>query len=147
MSCFQFLLLLLATTLEGIHAFGAGISTRAFFGTPNLSDKPKLILISGSPGTGKSTFGMAVALDQGILKCVSTDTVRQVMRSFVAAEVSPALHRSSYAGAFEGDDPVRSWRETCTVLSASVEALVDDSIARGVSLVVEGVHVFSRCLR
>jgi hypothetical protein len=93
-------------------------------------------------GTGKSTFGMSVALDQGILKCISTDTVRAVMRSFVNENVSPALHRSSYAPAFVGDnDPVRSWYETCNVLQSSVTGLVDDAIQRGVSLVVEGVHV------
>lgn len=105
------------------------------------TNKPCLILVGGPPGTGKSTFGMELALDQGILKCVSTDTVRAVMRSFVAPEVSPALHRSSYAAAYEDDDPVRSWRETCSALNRSVESLVNDAIERKVSLVVEGVHV------
>jgi 2-phosphoglycerate kinase len=90
---------------------------------------------------GKSTFGMAVALDQGILKCISTDTARAVMRSYIGEEVSPALHRSSYAKAFDGDDAVRSWKETCTCLSKSVENLVQDAMDRKVSLVVEGVHV------
>lgn len=89
----------------------------------------------------KSTFGMSVALDQGIIKCISTDTVRAVMRSFVNEEVSPALHRSSYAPAFDGDDPVRSWKETASVLQGSVEGLIEDSIARKTSLVVEGVHI------
>lgn len=98
-------------------------------------------MISGSPGTGKSTFGMSVALDQGILKCISTDTIRAVMRSFVGEDVSPALHRSSYAAAFEGDDPVRSWKETCICLSKSVDNIVQDAIDRQVSLVLEGVHV------
>jgi hypothetical protein len=66
---------------------------------PHLKDgkePPKLILISGSPGTGKSTFGMSLALEQGILKCISTDTVRAVMRSYVPEDISPPLHRSSY---------------------------------------------------
>lgn len=130
---------LLLLAVHTSHAF-KGASSRFFLTSPKV-DKPKLILITGSPGTGKSTFGMTVALDQGILKCISTDTVRAVMRSFVSEDVSPALHRSSYAPAFEGDDPVRSWKETCTVLHHSVEGLVDDAIKRGQSLVVEGVHV------
>lgn len=103
--------------------------------------KPNLILISGSPGTGKSTFAMQVSLDQGILKCISTDTIRATMRSFVSPDISPALHRSSYAEAFENDCPVRSWKETCSVLSPSVEGLIDDAMKRGTSIVVEGVHV------
>ena len=75
---------------------------------------------------------------QGILKCISTDTVRAVMRSFISQEISPALHRSSYSAK---GDPVVNWRECCTVLEGSVDGLVDDAIARGVSLVVEGVHI------
>ena len=146
------------------------IKTRSFVfsSTPRLggdgdpdghAHKPKLVLIGGCPGTGKSTFGMSVALDQGILKCISTDTVRAVMRSFIPADISPALHRSSYAPAshfsvfsssngthtgtdnHDQDDPVRSWRETCTVLEASVQELVTDSISRGQGLVLEGVSI------
>jgi 2-phosphoglycerate kinase len=113
--------------------------SRSFLFSPKLEySKPQLILIGGCTGTGKSTFGMQTALSQGILKCVSTDTIRAVMRSFVSKEISPALHRSSYAG---DGDAITNWRECCTVLEGSVEALVTDAIDRGVSLVVEGVHV------
>mmetsp|Transcript_9185 Transcript_9185/g.17484 ORF Transcript_9185/g.17484 Transcript_9185/m.17484 type:complete len:283 (+) Transcript_9185:147-995(+) len=112
-----------------------------FLASGKKNDKPRLVLIGGCPGTGKSTFGMSVALQEGILKCISTDTVRAVMRSFVPEDVSPALHRSSYAPAFEDDNPVRSWKECCTVLHASVETLVRDAIERRTSLVVEGVHL------
>lgn len=126
-----------------VDALGMMSTSRFIMKAPKerLSNKPHLVLISGCPGTGKSTFAMSVALDQGILKCISTDTVRATMRSFVAPDISPALHRSSFAPAFEGDDPVRSWRETCSVLSHSVEGLIDDAMNRGTSIVVEGVHV------
>jgi 2-phosphoglycerate kinase len=83
---------------------------------------------------------MSVALDQGILKCISTDTVRAVMRSFIPVSISPALHRSSYDGNDNGD-PVTSWRETCTVLDTSLEGLIDDAIHRNVGLVLEGVSL------
>ncbi|KAL7468076.1 hypothetical protein ACHAXS_008303, partial [Conticribra weissflogii] len=125
----------------------AGIKQRvAFNSPPPLQDgkkPPKLILISGAPGTGKSTFGMSLALEQGILKCISTDTVRAVMRSYVPESISPPLHRSSYAPSSDDgdDDPVKSWIETCKVLDSSVESLIDDAIERGVSLVLEGVSI------
>eukprot|EP00562_Extubocellulus_spinifer_P006503 CAMPEP_0178518470 /NCGR_PEP_ID=MMETSP0696-20121128/26281_1 /TAXON_ID=265572 /ORGANISM="Extubocellulus spinifer, Strain CCMP396" /LENGTH=303 /DNA_ID=CAMNT_0020149049 /DNA_START=33 /DNA_END=944 /DNA_ORIENTATION=- len=149
------------TTVHGFNSSTIGPRNFPFIPPEVLSSsgqdgvaKPKLILISGCTGTGKSTFGMSVALDQGILRCVSTDTIRSVMRSFIGKEISPALHRSSYSPSHpppdnidDGttadieDDPVTSWRETCDVLAASVEGLVDDAISRNVSLVVEGVHV------
>lgn len=126
----------------------ASIKQRLTFNSPppplkNGKEPPKLILISGCPGTGKSTFGMSLALEQGILKCISTDTVRAVMRSYVPESISPPLHRSSYAPAADDatDDPVKSWIETCKVLDSSVQGLVDDAIQRGVSLVLEGVSI------
>ena len=48
---------------------------------PRRGQLPRLILVSGCTGTGKSTFGMEVAINQGVLKCISTDTIRQVMRT------------------------------------------------------------------
>jgi len=86
-------------------------------------------------GTGKSTFGMEVAISQGILKCISTDSVRQIMRTY---DDAPALHRSSYSG---DGDPVQSWKECSSVLQDSIDSLVGDAIKRGVSLVLEGVHI------
>mmetsp|Transcript_19043 Transcript_19043/g.43361 ORF Transcript_19043/g.43361 Transcript_19043/m.43361 type:complete len:276 (-) Transcript_19043:55-882(-) len=131
------LCLFVLQTWPAVHSF-AGIKRRLSFN----KEAPKLILISGCFGTGKSTFGMSLALDQGILKCISTDTVRAVMRSYVPQGISPPLHRSSYEPAdTEDDDPVKSWKETCAVLESSVEGLVDDAIARGVSLVLEGVSI------
>ena len=85
---------------RGATPLQAGVKQRLTFNSPPpLRDgkfPPKLILIAGCPGTGKSTFGMSLALEQGILKCISTDTVRAVMRSYVPESISPPLHRSSY---------------------------------------------------
>jgi len=125
---------------------GGMIKTRQLVFSPRYADaKPKLVLISGCTGTGKSTFGMSVALDQGILKCISTDTIRGVMRSFIPKNISPALHRSSYEDSSvdsnHSDNPVNSWYETVRVLEDSVEGLVVDSIARNQGLVLEGVGV------
>lgn len=96
---------------------------------------PRLILIGGCTGSGKSTLGMNVALSQGILKCISTDSIRQVMRAF---DTTPALHRSSYAGT---SDPILDWREACEVLSKGINSIVEDSLKRRTSLVLEGVHL------
>jgi len=95
----------------------------------------QLVLISGCTGTGKSTFGMEVAINKGILKCISTDTIRQVMRTY---DNTPALHRSSFAGT---GDTIVEWRQTCDVLQDSIDNVVTDAMRRGISLVLEGVHI------
>ena len=152
---------------EGGGAGGGRIKSRAFVSTPSAitnannaasssdaaasdmrqqQQQIKLILISGCTGTGKSTFGMSLALEQGILKCISTDTVRAVMRSYIPDYICPALHRSSYEPPKDSekgidDDPVKCWKATCNVLEPSVEGLVEDAIRRGSSLVLEGVSM------
>lgn len=124
-------------------AFGAGAKDRRRLDDRSRRRRPKLILIGGCSGTGKSTFGMNVALDQGILKCISTDTLRSVMRSFLDEDSHPALHRSSYQASSSDklDDPIESWLETCHALQHSVDELIDEMSDRQVSLVVEGVHL------
>jgi 2-phosphoglycerate kinase len=111
-------------------------SPSSFQFTPRPASQPRLVLVGGCTGTGKSTFGMEIALKQGILKCVSTDTVREVTRAF--DHVTPALHRSSYSGEM---DALVGWKEASAVLDKGITALVDDAIKRGVSLVLEGVHI------
>eukprot|EP00555_Chaetoceros_dichaeta_P000971 CAMPEP_0198277962 /NCGR_PEP_ID=MMETSP1447-20131203/66132_1 /TAXON_ID=420782 /ORGANISM="Chaetoceros dichaeta, Strain CCMP1751" /LENGTH=277 /DNA_ID=CAMNT_0043973023 /DNA_START=15 /DNA_END=848 /DNA_ORIENTATION=- len=133
------ILIILAFSTNTTLSFKTRSST--FSPKKSSDDKPKLVLIGGCTGTGKSTFGMSVALDQGILKCVSTDTIRAVMRSFIPKNISPPLHRSSYASASDHDDAVESWMETCSVLDSSVEELVTDSIRRRQGLVLEGVSI------
>ncbi len=107
----------------------------------NVSFRPQLIMISGSTGTGKTTFGMNLALNYGIDKCISTDTIREVLRtSKPNPKFDPAdpLYRSSYDG---DGDPLVQWRECCDILDPSIGHLIRDSINRGVSLILEGVHV------
>lgn len=100
-----------------------------------LNPKQQLVLISGCTGTGKSTFAMEVAISRDILKCISTDTIRQVTRDF---DNSLAVQRSSYVGT---RDPIVDWRESCTVLERSINNVVADSMNRGINLVLEGVHL------
>ena len=104
----------------------------------NRPQVPNLKLISGCKGTGKSTFGMECAIQKGILKCISTDTIRQTLRSVITDKEAPALHRSSFAGS---GDPIIEWHETCSAVEKSVESIVLDCLHRGTSLVLEGVHI------
>lgn len=128
-------LLLLAWFHSIAQGLGLSMNLGPQFVSRSKPNKPSLILISGCTGTGKSTFGMEVAIQKGILKCISTDTIRQSLRTL---DSRPALHRSSFQG--EGN-PIEDWRESCDVLDKAIDSIVLDCLRRGASLVLEGVHI------
>jgi 2-phosphoglycerate kinase len=56
------------------------------------------MLVSPAPaGVGKSVLAAELAYRLGIARVVSTDSVRQALRSLISPELSPILHASSYA--------------------------------------------------
>lgn len=118
--------------LHGVNGL-FGITATSLLKPPGKA--PELVLISGCTGTGKSTFGMEAAISRGILKCISTDTIRQILRT---QNEDQALHRSSYQGT---GNPINDWKATCRVLNLGIESVIDDSLRRGTSLVLEGVHL------
>lgn len=111
------------------------MNKRIFMYRPNIIKKPRLVLISGCTGTGKSTLGMNIALSEGIMKCISTDTIRQVIRSYSNEN---SIHRSSYSG---NNNPINDWLETSNILNNAILSVVNDAIDRNNSLVLEGVHL------
>ena len=141
-------LLLLCLSLQHVHVQaiqhlgGDAKASRSFLFSPKIDVKPQLIVIAGCTGTGKSTFGMSVALSQSILKCVSTDTIREVTRTINLNSPDPSKPPALFRSSYEGDgDPVADWRDSCNVLSPGIDALVRDAMKRGTSLVLEGVHI------
>lgn len=82
---------------------------------------------------------MSMAISKGIMKCVSTDTIRTIMRLCNENKSLSALHRSSFEG--HGSDAVADWHASATVLSKGIDAVIDDAIYRRSSLVIEGVHL------
>src|SRR5450756_2098049 len=57
-------------------------------------DRPIIILMGGATGVGKSTVATMLAARFGITRQVSTDVIREVMRSLFAPELMPALYNS-----------------------------------------------------
>jgi 2-phosphoglycerate kinase len=115
---------------------------------PDPEPLPALVLIGGAPGTGKSTIASQVAQRLGILRVISTDTVRQVLRGVIPAEDEPLLHVSSFdAGGLLVDGPAAAER-TITGFWLQAEAVRSGlrSVVRRAAddrspLVIEGVHL------
>ena len=101
--------------------------------------RPRLVLISGATGAGKTTLAKAVAHEMGIARIASSDTIREVMRATTESP-DPALNRSSY-GRGEVGDPATDWEDAAKAVQPGIEAVVERARRQGVDLVMEGVHI------
>ena len=99
---------------------------------------PRLLIICGTSGVGKSTISTSLASSLGLAKIASTDTIREVLRTQISSTARPALHRSSFEPA--GGSATEDWNETVQALSEGVLAVIERAISKGTDLLLEGVH-------
>lgn len=112
-------------------------------------DRPVVVLIGGATGVGKSTIAAQLADRLGVVRIISTDSIREVMRAFFSESLMPAIHYSSYEAGRgvriplgSGMDPhVVGFMEQVDVVNVGVLAIVDRAIEERISLIVEGVHM------
>jgi 2-phosphoglycerate kinase len=101
--------------------------------------RPLVVVLSGAPGVGKSTVATRLAVRLGISRIVTTDTIRDVLRSVIPATVLPELHASTY----ELDIPpayAGFTRQANVVASATVAVAARLATERR-SVLLEGVHL------
>ncbi|HEX7038643.1 MAG TPA: ATP cone domain-containing protein [Trueperaceae bacterium] len=117
-------------------------------------ERPVMLLIGGAPGVGKSAIAAEVAYRLGIPRVVSTDIVRQALRSLIGPELSPTLHASSFtawraellpeeqaSAEPERNAVLRGFLAQVRQLDPAITAIVERSVAEDTSLVIEGVHL------
>ena len=116
------------------------------------SDRPLLLLICGTVGTGKSTIATEVAHLLEIVRIQSTDMLREVMRMMMPKRLLPVLHASSFNAwkclpiqdmkDRDKDQVVaEGYRSQVDLLAVPCEAVLHRAVEEGVSLILEGVHV------
>lgn len=114
--------------------------------------KPLMVLIGGSAGVGKSTLAYELAYRLGIQRVVSSDAVRQALRSLISEQLSPALHLSSFtawqADVLPGESMkpkrkrvLRGFQSQVQQLSSALKGIVERSLFEGDSIIVEGAHL------
>ena len=99
----------------------------------------RLLIITGSSGVGKSTLSTRVASNLDFSKIVSTDTIRETLRTKFDRDEIPALHRSSFEPA--GSGAIEDWHQTVAVLSEAIRAVVKRAATKSSDLLLEGVHI------
>jgi 2-phosphoglycerate kinase len=112
-------------------------------------DLPFIILIGGTTGVGKSTIATQLAARLGITRIISTDAVREVMRSMFSERIMPALHTSSFEAhtAIRGPIPrsadpvIVGFEQQVRAVAVAVEALIERSVLEGTDLIIEGAHL------
>src|SRR5690606_38320563 len=117
-------------------------------------ERPVMLLIGGAPGVGKSAIAAEVAYRLSIPRVVSTDIVRQALRSLIGPELSPTLHASSFtawraellpeeqaSARPERSRVLRGFLAQVRQLDPAITAIVERSVAEDTSLVIEGVHL------
>lgn len=112
-------------------------------------DRPVIILIGGATGVGKSTMAAQIADRLGLVRIISTDSIREVMRAFFSESLMPAIHYSSYDADGAVRIPLQSgldshvvgFMEQVEMVNVGVQAVLDRAIKERTSLVIEGVHV------
>jgi 2-phosphoglycerate kinase len=112
-------------------------------------DLPFIVLIGGTTGTGKSTVATQLAARLGITRIISTDAIREAMRSLFSERIMPALHTSSFEAseALRGPIPktadpvIIGFEQQVRAVSVAVEALIERSVLEGTDLIIEGAHL------
>ncbi|MEE2673446.1 MAG: zeta toxin family protein [Myxococcota bacterium] len=112
-------------------------------------EKPVIILLGGTTGSGKTSLALEVAQRLGISRVASTDSIRQILRITLTPDLVPALHASSFEAhpatfPIDGDtqDPVLAgFHAQAAVVSVGIRAMIDRAIDENASLILDGVSL------
>ena len=110
---------------------------------------PLIVLLGGTTGVGKSTIATTIATRLGIVRIVSSDAIREVMRGIFTKEMMPSLHASSFnvaehlrePPAGDADPVIAGFRRQVQAVSVGVTQLIRRAVVEGIDLIIEGAHV------
>lgn len=111
-----------------------------------------IILIPGGTGVGTSTYSFKFSKALDINSTISTDAIRQVLRSTIASGINQSLHKSTYlAGQTENyhtksedvrkAEIIRAYKNQCAAIEVGVEGIIERSVQENCPVIIEGVHL------
>ena len=105
--------------------------------------RPIIISTLGSSGVGKSTLATRLALRLGINRVVTTDAIREVLRTVIPKSVLPELHVSSYE-AIESDlqeHQASTYHRQARAVASACIAVAQRYVKEKKNVLFEGVHL------
>lgn len=113
------------------------------------SERPLLLLLGGSTGSGKSSIATEIAHRLHINRILATDSVRHVMRAMISEKLLPSIHRSSFEAwrdpgvqvPPDTDPTLAAFREQVQHVAVAVEAVLERARQENLSIILEGVHL------
>lgn len=106
------------------------------------SGRPIVLVLTGAPGVGKSTLATRLAVRLEITRIVTSDAIREVLRTVVPHAVLPELHMSTYELIEPGRaDPFADFDRQCAAVSNAMAAVAERLVTENRSVIVEGVHL------
>lgn len=117
-------------------------------------ERPIVVMLGGTAGVGKSELAAELAYRLGVVRVVSSDSIRQALRSLVSPDLSPVLHASSYTAWMAELLPaerthlkpkrkrvVRGFQAQILQLGTALTAIAERNVVEATSMVLEGIHV------
>ena len=112
-------------------------------------NRPLIVLLGGATGVGKSTIATTIAGRLGIVRIVSSDAIREVMRGIFTREMMPSLHASSFDVAEhlreppvgDADPVIAGFRRQVQAVSVGITQLIRRAVVEGTDVIIEGAHV------
>jgi 2-phosphoglycerate kinase len=114
---------------------------------------PLIIMIGGTAGTGKSTVAAELAYRLDIARTQSTDMMREVIRPYLASQITPTLQYSSFE-AWRGLPPLSAAAQAgynnkvitgflaqLAAMKPAIETTLECAFHEHENLVLEGVHI------
>ncbi|UCE11763.1 MAG: hypothetical protein JSW61_07490 [Candidatus Thorarchaeota archaeon] len=115
---------------------------------------PVVLVLEGASATGKSLLAMSMIVNLGATRFVSTDTVRQVLRSTLNEDDYPELfchtyqaHHYKQAGDKKLSPVVRGFLAQNDLIQPTLNSTISRVLHEGAEAVIEGVHIIPGTLQ
>ncbi|MGH8875134.1 MAG: hypothetical protein ACRDVM_07775 [Acidimicrobiia bacterium] len=130
------------TRLEGPDIADRYLAWRHAKRSPN----PIVVLIGGATGVGKSTVATKLAARLALPRVIPTDTIREVMRTFLPADQVPEIHGSSFEapilpGITYHDPVVEAFDRQSATVATGVQGVIERMVVEHKDVIVEGIHL------